>query len=381
MTPRPSRRTGLAAAGLALAAILAAPRAASAANAQISGSVYVDYWGIKERNVGPQQPEGISPEAALTIGADVGEELSFSVKTCFSCHGLEVQHFQIDWQPRTWFNVQVGRLSIPFGDYSNRLDPSAHRTASAPLIYDMGRMAYGSRPFFNEGVVPLPYSDTGAMVYGQTWLGSWLQIWYGVYAVAGLRGANDVDWMAQRSLYYNDNNNVPALGGRVTATWASDPGSFIGDLSLGASATGGKYDVAKKLEYRMWGADASVRVWTMTLRGEYAQRRTDLDPNVAGYSYVMVDRWFEKAGYYGEAELPLGKRLAVVGRYDLLERRGVPVPGSNSALSTDSRIERYTAGLVVTPAAAIFAKLSFEYWKPTDFPEIHSAHVGFGGAF
>jgi hypothetical protein len=380
MTPRRSRRRAWAAAGL-LAALLLAPCAAAAANAQISGSVYVDYWGIKERDTGTRPPEGITPDASLTVGSDIGEELSFSVKACFSCHGVEVQHFQIDYQPRPWFNVQAGRIAVPFGDYSNRVDPSAHKTASAPLIFDMGRMAYGSRTAFNEGVVPLPYSDTGLMVYGQTWLGSWLQIWYGLYAVAGLRGANDVDFMAQRSLYYTDNNNTPSLGGRLTVTWASEPGSLIGDLSLGASATGGKYDVAKKLEYRMWGADASVRIWTMTLRGEYAQRRTDIDPSLTGYTYVVVDRWFEKSGFYGEAELPLGKRLAAVGRYDLLERRGVPLPGANAALSTNSRIERYTAGVVLTPAASVFAKLSFEYWKPTDFPEIHSAHLGFGGAF
>ena len=53
---------------------------------------------------------------------------------------------------------------MPFGEYANRVDPSGHKTASAPLIYDMGRMAYGDKNAMNLGVIPQPYSDTGALV-------------------------------------------------------------------------------------------------------------------------------------------------------------------------------------------------------------------------
>ncbi len=380
MTDRLPRRWPLRAAGALLACALAAGTA-SAANIQVSGSAYVDYWGIQNRTVGPQQPEGITPEAALTIGADVHEDLSFSVKTCFSCHGLEVEHVQFEYQPKTWLNFQVGRISVPFGEFANRVDPSGHRTASKPLIYDMGRMAYGGRTAFNEGVVPLPYVDTGLLAYGQVWLGSALQFWYGAYAVAGMKGSNDIDFVAMRSLYYSDNNNLPAVGGRATLTFSSSPGSLIGDISLGASGTTGRYDTAKRLDYTLWGADASLRFWKLTLRGEYAERRTDIDRTQAGYTYVIVDPWIDKAGWYGELEHPIFRWLSAVYRYDYLTRRGVPLPGSVSALTTKSTIERWSAGLVVTPANALFVKLSYEYWKPTDFPELHTGHLGFGGAF
>jgi len=364
-----------------LAAAVAAAAPARAADIQVSGSVYVDYWGINNRTVGPQQPEGITPDMAITIAKDVHDELSFSVKACFSCHGVEIEHFHVDYQPKTWFNVQAGRLAVPFGDYSQRVDASGHKTASAPLIYDMGRMAYGSRTFFNEGVLPLPYVDTGLLVYGQTWLGSRLQLWYGAYAASGLRGSNDLDFIASRSLYYTDNNNVPAGGGRVTLTYSADPGSALGDISLGASGTVGRYDQAKHLDYRIWGADASLRLWKITLRGEYAKRRTDIDPSQPGYAYAIVDPWFDKSGWYAELEHPVFRWLSAVYRYDVLERHGVPLPGSAAALTPSSTIDRFSAGVVITPAAALFVKLSYEYWKPSDFPVLQTGHVGFGGAF
>jgi len=379
MIDRLFRGSALRLATAAVAASLAAW--AHAADIQVSGSVYVDYWGINNRTVGPQQPEGITPEAALTIGKDIHDELSFSVKACFSCHGIEIEHFQVDYQPKNWFNVQAGRIAVPFGDYSQRVDGSGHKTVSAPLIYDMGRMAYGSRTFFNEGVLPLPYVDTGVLVYGQTWLGSRLQLWYGAYAVAGLRGSNDLDFIASRSIYYTDNNNVPAGGGRATLTYSSDPGSFFGDISIGASGSAARYDQAKKLDYRMWGADASLRLWKVTVRGEYATRRTDIDPNQPGYVYAIVDPWFEKSGWYAELEHPILRWMSAVYRYDVLERRGVPLPGADAQLTTKSTIDRYTVGLVLTPAAALYVKLSWEYWKPTDFPVLNTGHIGVGGAF
>jgi hypothetical protein len=210
---------------------------AGSGSLRVSGSVSVDYWGIGDRTVGPKQPEGMGLDASLTIGGDVHEDLSYSVKTCFSCHGMEPEHVMVDYQPKPWFNVQAGRLTVPFGDFSNRVDPGSHALSSAPLIYDMGHMAYGSRTEFNLGIIPLPYVDTGVLVYGQTWLGSRLQLWYGGYAVTGMRGSNDVDFVAMRSLYYTDNNNQPAPGGRATLTYSAEPGEVFGDASIGASAT------------------------------------------------------------------------------------------------------------------------------------------------
>ncbi|ACG72205.1 conserved hypothetical protein [Anaeromyxobacter sp. K] len=371
------------AARLSLAACLLAAAAAARAGdgVIVSGSAYVDFWGIPDRSVGRGAPQGLTLDASLKVGVDIHDDLSFTAKACASCHGFEMEHVALEYTPKTWFNVQAGRILVPFGEYSQRADPSGHKPASAPLIYDMGRMAYGARTVMNLGIVPMPYSDTGALAYGVAWLGERLQVWYGLYGVAGLKGSNDVDWMALRTSSYSDNNRELAGGARLALTYSADANAFIGDATLGGSFTGGRYDKDAKLKYLMWGVDASFRLGPFTARGEYAARRTDLDPDATGYRYGLVDDWFEKEGWYGELEHPLGRYLAAVYRFDELRRKGAPLPGASAELSIDSRIQRYTGGLVVTPAQGVFVKLSYEYWDTTDFEDFHSYHVGMGGAF
>ncbi len=377
----------------ALAALALPDPARAGPPASVSGSVYLDYWGITDWALVPgherpdaqalaaRTPSGLTAEASLKVNVDIHDELSFAAKACISCHGVEFEHAALDYMPSARFNVQAGRIAVPFGEYANRVDPSGHRTASAPLVYDMGRMAYGERSAMNLGVVPMPYVDTGVLVYGQFFVAQTVQVWYGAYGVAGFKGANDFDFISMRSLPYGDNNRLPAGGLRVALTYASDPGALIGDTSLGASFTTGRYDKAGKLGYRIWGADATLRVWRLLLRGEYVERKTDVNPDAPGYRFEVVDPWFRKSGWYVELEHPLGSSVGMVYRVDQLARSGVPLPSSQAALSTDGRIRRYTVGAVVAPAPAIYAKLSFEYWEPTDFPAFESFHVGLGGSF
>jgi hypothetical protein len=365
-------------------AALAPTQAVAAPSLQFSGSVYVDSWIIPSGQPQAGQvkaPQGVTLDASMKFGVDIHDTLSFSAKACIGCHGVELEHVALDWQPRPWLNAQFGRLSVPFGEYGNRLDQSGHKTTSAPLIYDMGRMAYADRTSFNAGVIMLPYVDTGLMLYGQTWLGSLLQVWYAGYLVAGLKGSNDIDWMALRATPYSDNNHSPSYGGRIAVTTSSDPGASLGDISLGGSYTGGRYDRAARLQYQVLGADASVQLWKATLRGEYAFRRTALDPAATGYTWALLDHFFDKRGFYAELEHPLSRSLVMVYRYDRLDRRGVPLPGSSPNMSPSAALERLTAGTVYTPASGIYLKLSYEYWRPTRDAAFHSGHVGLGGAF
>ncbi|MFO0581219.1 MAG: hypothetical protein U0229_03015 [Anaeromyxobacter sp.] len=362
----------------ALAALAAAGAARAGSSTTVSGSVYVDEWWMNRPEVQKRSPGGVTIDGAVKIGVDISDDVAFSTKACMSCHGIELEHFQMEYMPKTWFNVQAGRLAIPFGEFANRVDQSGHKTVSAPLIYDMGRMAYGEKGAMNLGVLPLPYTDTGVMVYGQRFLGP-IQAWYGVYGVAGLRGGNDADWTAMRALYYTDPNRVPSVGGRLALTLAAQPGWFLGDTSVGASYTRGRYDRDAVLGYEIWGVDASMQLGKVVVRGEYAHRRTDLSTK-ASYPYELVDPWFTKEGFYVEAEAPLGGSFGVVYRYDELGRHGVPLPGS-VGLSTNSHILRHTAGILFTPAPSTFLKLGWEYWMASDYTDFHSVHLGVGGAF
>ncbi|HSN16331.1 MAG TPA: hypothetical protein VLT61_16980 [Anaeromyxobacteraceae bacterium] len=377
-------RTASRAAFLALCAVavVAAGRASAGANTSFSGTAYVDYWGMSSKAMAKRSPSGVTIDAMVKLGVDVNDDLTFSAKACFSCHGIEFDNVMLDWMPSTRFNVQVGRVAVPFGEFSNRVDPSGHKTVSAPLIYDMGRMVFGEKSAMNLGVVPLPYSDTGVMVYGQFFLLEAIQVWYGAYGMAGFRGSNDLDWVATRSIYYTDNNRVPSGGGRVAVTYASEGGGLIGDVSVGASVTGGRYDRDAQLAYLAWGADAVMQLGKATLRAEYATRQTDLNP-AASYPYTVVDPWITKEGWYGEVEFPvpgLARWVSAALRYDELRRRGTPL-SSSSTISPDSTIQRYTAGLFIIPAPSLYLKLGYEYWAATDFAALHAAHLGFGGSF
>jgi hypothetical protein len=377
-------RTARAAVGAALlaATLLPAPPARAVEGFIFSGSVFVDQWGfVESQEASLRAPQSVAPAASIKIGADINDDLSFSAKACISCHGFDLEHVVLDFQPKTWANVQVGRIAVPFGDFSNRVDPTSYWAGSQPLIYDMGRMAYGARSAMNLGVLPMPYVDTGALLYGVKWLGSRIQAWYGAYGVSGLRGSNDVDWMALRSVPYNDNNGEPAYGGRLVFAYAADAKAFFGDASLGGSYTAGTYDRSAGLGYEAWGADATLRLWKLVLRGEYASRKTDLDPAATGYPFVLEDPFFVKDGYYAELEHPLGKYLNVVYRYEELARKGTPLPGAPVEMSEDSRFVRYTGGVAVTPAQNLVVKLSWEYWDTTDFGQFQSYHAGIGGSF
>ena len=72
----------------------------------------------------------------------------------------------------------------------------------------MGRIPYGGRTGWNLGVVPVPYVDTGVVVYGQTWIADAVQVWYGAYGVAGFKGSSDLEFMAMRSPYDGDNGDA-----------------------------------------------------------------------------------------------------------------------------------------------------------------------------
>jgi hypothetical protein len=371
----------LAAAALAGALLAGALPAGAADNVMVSGSVFVDHWGIQDEATRRRAPRSVSPEGSLKVQVDVNDDVSFSAKACFSCHGIDMEHAYLEYTPKVWFNVQAGRLVIPFGEFTNRYDPSSHKTTSAPLIYDMGRAAYLDRSAMNFGVVMIPYVDTGVMIYGVKWIGSKLQAWYGLYGVSGLRGTNDLDFMALRTAYYNDNNAEPAGGGRLALTWASDAGAWLADVQVGGSFTAGRYDREARLGYAAAAADASFKLGPFTVRGEYALRRTDLDPKASGYRYEVVDPYMNKEGWYAELEHPLGKHLSLVYRYDELKRTGVPTPGASASLTPASKFVRYTAGFVLEPAPSVFVKAGWEFWDTTDFADFHSWHVGFGGAF
>ena len=367
-------------AGWAVAGFL--PSVAAAQDVTLSGSASLDYQSALRSENRDTLLQTLNPEIALKVDVSVHDVLSFTGKICYGCHGLEIASARTDIELHQAANFQVGRMPIPFGEFTTRYDAANHRTASKPLPYMMGHMVRYRATEFNLGVLPIPYVDNAVVFHGSVWPYDFLQISYAAYVATGLKGDNDLDFQRQRSAFYTDNNRDLARGGRLLVTLSDVPAfpPWFLDFSLGASIMNGAYDDSGALHYLIYGADLTVRLAMLTGRGEFVTRRTDLDPNASGYAVELVDPFFTKVGYYVEVEHGLFEYLELSYRFDGLIRLGAPLPGSDLS-RTDSAILRYSQGLNVIPVDALKIKLAFEYWSFNEFMDARVLHAAVVGSF
>ncbi|HEX3345401.1 MAG TPA: hypothetical protein VHS09_12545, partial [Polyangiaceae bacterium] len=211
------------------------------------------------------------------------------------------------------------------------------------------------------------FPDNGAEIDGAHWFGETAELEYAAYAVSGFKagtGALDLGFVQSHSgsLYYVDNNNLPAGGGRVAMTLklASNV-----DLTYGASGMYGTYDPENKLAYGIFGADAWLRVGRTNVRAEWLVRRQTFDPsNQSALKYTVTPDggdFFVKHGAYVEAETPLGGGVDGIVRVDGLLRLGNVAAGS--ALSNQATVLRYTVGTSIVVARGVRLKLSPELYQ------------------
>jgi hypothetical protein len=196
---------------LALVAMLSAP--ALAFDVTFAGSASVDYRYVSgptpQTNPSPFGIAGLTAEVAQKVVAEVGHNVSFTVKACGGCHGLEVDQGYGEFRYRSFLNVRAGRINVPFGEFSVRHDPTNFSTPSKPMPYAMGDMLLYTSQGFNLGVVPAPWVDNGLEVFGSLPLGGTTQLDYTVFVVKGFAGDNDLDFV--RSRVWLDNNKTPIL--------------------------------------------------------------------------------------------------------------------------------------------------------------------------
>ncbi len=351
-------------------ALVLAAASAHAFDVTAAGSAAVDYRYVS----GPNPPEnpstlgitGLTYEVAQKLVAEVGHGVSFTVKACAGCHGLEVDQGFGEVRVKRFFNVRAGRLNLPFGEFNLRHDPTNFTTPSKPLPYAMGDMLWYGREGFNLGIVPAPFVDNGVEVYGSLSLSKKVQLDYSAYVVKGLVGDNDIDWARSRN--YLDINRTPAGGGRVVLTGE--------DWAVGASFTGGTYDPKDTLHYLMGGLDLYLRFGPVVFRAEGLARRTDLDPTATGYAYQVIDSWFLKVGWYGQVDWAIIPQLTLVLRSDGLQHFGLPIP--ESSIQPNARVLRQTVALMGRVNENFAIKADYELWTVTDAPFTarHLARLG-----
>ena len=343
---------------------------AGAFDAILSGSASVDYRFVSgvlpPENPSPLGINGFTFEVAQKVVAEVGHGVSFTVKACGGCHGIEVDQGFGEVRLKRFFNVRVGRINVPFGEFTVRHDPANFTTPSKPLPYAMGDMLQYGRQGFNLGIVPGPWVDNGAEAYGSLSLGEKTQLDYAVYVVKGLAGTNDFDFAASRS--YLDNNRTPAFGARVVLT--GDDWAFGGSFSAGA------YDPKDTLWYYMGGLEFYARIGQVIVRAEALGRRTDIDPAADGYAFQLIDKWFLKAGWYAQLDWSPRPELTFILRTDGLQRFGMPLPFSD--LSQLAGVQRQTAAMMVRTHEHLAVKLDYELWtfSGAPYPTRHVARLG-----
>lgn len=261
-------------------------------------------------------------------------------------------------------SFRVGRFSPSFGAFNLRHDPANHKLADKPLPYDMGRML--RLRDWNMGVLPSPFPDNGVEIDGSHWFGDVVELDWAAYAVSGFKGAEsslDLDFVQSRdgSLYYVDDNNTPAGGGRLAATFRLSPNT---DLTFGGSGMYGTFDPENRYSYAIFGADGWLRAGRTNVRAEWLVRRqefSDADPTQLKYAFAPGQNFFVKHGAYVEAETPIAPGIDGIARVDGLWRMGDVAAGS--PLTNDAYVLRYTIGASIVLAQGVRLKLTPELWQ------------------
>ena len=366
MSPRPANeppcRPARAAAPLAAALLLAGAVPCLAARWTWSGSGVVDFKGIyRAPEASTLGKHGAIVEWSIKPNVEVSEKVSVTARLCTSCHGLTVDQAYAEVRLRREVSIEAGRINVPFGDYYQRHDPASDALLSKPLPFEMGHMLRYQPTQFNLGVLPMPYVDSGATLFGDVWMGEALQIWYGVFGANGFRSqvAQDFTFMDQVSnAGFEDNNDHLSWGGRLALA--------RGEATAGGSFMRGAYDPKAQYDYDAWGVDGSARLLGFQLRAEYLERDTEVAD--AGTRRTLM-----KKGFYGQIESPAWRKLSAAWRIDGLLREGPALGTDNDA---SSGILRWTLGVALSPGLEYAFRAQYEHWRFTDFADADVVHVG-----
>ena len=340
------------------------------------------------------QNGGFFPDVWLGVNVDNGSPLTGRATACIACHddgtgsGSRVElvdaalHLDLlramGWEHPTIRNsVEAGRFIVPFGAFAAQSNPGVYRTVTRPLIYNMGmRVREGD---LGDPVLPMPYSDEGAVYSLGLPVTSGINLNLDGYVVNGLQGTADgVDFDMSRS--YTASNTSPSLGGR--ATLGNEMLRFgVSALDGTFSPTGGAGPAGAKLGYHLLGADAVFRYRDMfRLQFEYAQRNSD---HLVGNFATPINAPDMVDGGYLEGEVLLTDFLksSFLMRYDW-QRHSMQVPAFAGLNFPSFDVQRITTGLNFTLRGGSLLMLNYEYWLlPSTFDNVGVYGVRWAASF
>ena len=271
--------------------------------------------------------------------------------------------------------LEAGRLVVPFGAYSTQVNPGVYRTVSRPLMFNMGQRVFDEE--LGDPVLPMPYSDEGAVLSFVVPLWDDVSSSIETYAVNGLQGQSSINFDDSRD--YVDNNSTPAVGGRWTISNSS--------LRLGSSLISGQYAPrsgkgpdASRLGFLIAGADLTWRMAdVLRVQAEYARRNTNT-------YYEFNDEYGRDhvSGWYVESELLLSReaRLSLLGRVDQQSQAYAFNDPDAGRPGDNFTVNRMTYGVNWTLPGGSLLMFNIERWNlPQDLPDQNVVGVRWAASF
>jgi len=315
------------------------------------------------------------PDVWIGVEWQANDVMSARVTSCMTCHGESTQSNRVELAEGVFrFNVtkaldhateselvvEAGRLIVPFGTSSVQSHPGGFRTATRPLMYNMGQNVF--RADIGPPVLPMPYADEGVNARLSIPVGCDASITLDAWAVNGLQGGSSgISFFQSRD--YSDNNREPAIGTRVTVGNSS--------LRVGASFMTGQYNTIpvgapapldQVLNYELFGADVSWRPddW-LRFRAEYVVR--NMDYLQAG---IRDDEELEGLLLEGGVLLCDKPNIELVARYDTLDRSSARPGFGRLSGSNSYHVWRFTSGINWLLPGGSVLRLNHEHWR---FPD------------
>jgi len=233
-------------------------------------------------------------------------------------HQFVIKYAYADYEFNEWFRLRFGAFLTPFGVYNESL----HTDYDAKLV---------ERPFLSEEIVPAPWTQLGAQLYGDVMITPAWHMNYAVYMSNGLEAAQDKNGVIKSSRISDMShqlvsrfNSNRATGGRL-GLLANDGQHHF---EFGLSAYHGAWNPNATLNLNMLGSDVWYHYDGLDLRAEWALAAQDI---AQGKQYDYS--WYTQAAYRWHLFEP-------VLRFDRLRNRYVD---QNGAFIDDRH--RYSVGL------------------------------------
>jgi len=294
---------------------------------------------------------------------------------------IELETALLDFELHSAFVLRGGILLVPIGRFNQNHDAPQWEIVDRPLV--------------STQIIPSTYSDVGFGIHGKVFVDRWI-LTYDTYVTNGLgsgildnpTGRTDIPSGKSDEIFSENENGVPMFSGRLGFRHRK-----FGEI--GFSGLGGIYNVfriegekvAPRRKMRLLAADFLLKYNELTIQGEFAWARVDVDDQLS--EQFGENQW----GGFVDLIYPILKRRmlgfdkAVLNGTIRLENVDLNTGNfsNESGLLTDTKIfddvRAIVAGIGFRPSANTIIRANYRYHWTRDFlgnPTIKSANLQFG---